>query len=77
MDIVKIIKDTRGRLSLSMLELSKYWGIPLPTLIKWHQGDRVPNSSAIRLIGILGMIEVMAPVCHAVLINECREKCNG
>lgn len=66
--IQQAIRATRDRLSLSMDDLSLYWGVPLPTLIKWHQGDRNPSAVVFRLIEVLGMVEMMAPDIHRAMV---------
>lgn len=52
------------RLGLSDQEASAHLGVPLPTYRKWKYGTREPSSVVVRLLDVLDMIEVMAPVLH-------------
>ena len=36
-------------------------GVPVFTLRKWLAGQRAPNASAVRLLGVLGALEALAP----------------
>lgn len=36
-------------------------GVPVFTLRKWLAGQRAPSASAVRLLGVLGALEALAP----------------
>lgn len=45
-------------------------GVPLFTFRKWKAGTRCPNSSALRLMDVLAILETFAPALHASMIPE-------
>jgi len=55
------------RLGLTEIKMAEYLGVPLPTYRKWVKGERNPNSSAVRLIELLELIEVFCPQLIDVL----------
>lgn len=58
------VATLRARLGLTLHDCAQYLGVPVTTLIKWENGTRSPGSAAVRLMDVLGMIEVMAPDIH-------------
>ena len=52
------------RLSLDEPRAAAYLGVPLYTFHKWVTGERTPNASVLRLVDVLGTIEVLAPALH-------------
>jgi len=65
-----ILKDTMGRLNLNRLSLSIYYGVPVTSITKWIDGSRKPSASMIKLINVMGMVEVMSPDIHEMLLNN-------
>lgn len=64
-------KQTLERLNLNDSRASIYLGVPVFTLRKWLKGERHPNSSAIRLLEILNLIEQEAPDLHNKILSKC------
>ena len=62
------IKDTITRLQLTDTQAAQYLGVPVTTLRNWTTGQRAPGAAVMRLLEILGTIEVMNPVLHAALM---------
>ena len=62
------IIETRERLAFSQAQMARYLGVPITTLRNWERDNRVPSASVIRLLDVLGTIEVMAPDIHTALI---------
>ena len=65
-----ILKDTMRRLNLNRLSLSIYYGVPVTSITKWIDVSRKPSASMIKLIDVMGMIEVMSPDIHEMLLNN-------
>jgi hypothetical protein len=42
-------------------------GVPVYTLRKWIAGQRAPSAAAVRLLGVLGALEALAPALLEVL----------
>lgn len=49
---------------------AEYLGVPVFTFRKWLNGERTPNASALRLLEVLGMVEVLAPAIHASFLPQ-------
>jgi DNA-binding transcriptional regulator YiaG len=64
------LKEMSERLNLTDKQMAKYIGVPLNTYLKWVKGEREPNTSAIRLIEVLEMIELFCPNLTKILINQ-------
>jgi predicted transcriptional regulator len=62
------LKSIKARLNLSDNGLADYLGVTVHAVRKWCAGTRAPESSALRLIDVLALVETMAPDLHAVLI---------
>ena len=67
-NIPDTIKALRARHNLSELATAEYLGVTVHALRKWTNGTRAPESSALRLIEVLGMVEALAPALHAALL---------
>lgn len=61
---------TMERHQMSQPVMARYLGVPLNTLTNWLRGDRMPGAGSMRLIEVLGMIEVLAPEIHSRLIER-------
>lgn len=70
----ELIQETKDRLGLTFTELSEYWGVPVPTIVKWKNGSRYPSSATLRLIEVLQMIETLAPDIHRAMVPTKKEK---
>lgn len=64
------IAETLERLNLEETQGAEYLGVPLSTLRKWVNGTRTPSAATIRLLDVLGTIEVIAPAIHAQFIPQ-------
>jgi DNA-binding transcriptional regulator YiaG len=62
------IKQTMQRLKLDKTGMARYMGVPHGTVSGWIDGIREPSASAIRLLDVLGTLEVIAPAIHASFI---------
>ena len=62
------IKDTITRLCLTDTHAAHYLGVPVTTFRNWVTGQRAPGAAVMRLLEVLGTIEVMNPVLHAALM---------
>ena len=62
------LKSIKARLNLSDNGLADYLGVTVHAVRKWCAGTRAPESSALRLIDVLALVETMAPDVHAVLV---------
>ena len=66
------LKQWQADLHLSDVAMSAYLGVPVPTLTKWLNGTRAPDSATLRLFGILQRIGRAYPVLHGELMQEAR-----
>ena len=62
------IKALRARHNLSEAATADYLGVTVHALRKWANGTRAPESSALRLIEVLAMVEALAPGLHAAML---------
>lgn len=67
-NIPETIKALRARHNLSELATAEYLGVTVHALRKWANGTRAPESSALRLIEVLAMVEALAPGLHAAML---------
>ena len=56
-----------ARRGLSEARAADLLGVPVFTLRKWTAGQRAPSASAVRLLGVLGMLEALAPALLSAL----------
>jgi len=66
------LKQWQASLGLSDVAMAAYLGVPVPTLTKWLNGTRAPDSATLRLFGILQRIGRAYPVLHGELMQEAR-----
>jgi transcriptional regulator with XRE-family HTH domain len=66
------LKQWQADLGLSDVAMAAYLGVPVPTLTKWLNGTRTPDSATLRLFGILQRIGRTYPVLHGELMQEAR-----
>ncbi|CAB4146482.1 hypothetical protein UFOVP503_24 [uncultured Caudovirales phage] len=52
------------RLGFDDLRAAAYLGVPVHTFRKWLSGERNPNAAVLRLLDVLGTIEILAPALH-------------
>ena len=55
------LEQMLNRLNLTEEQGAEYLGVSIYTFKKWLTGQRKPNASAIRLVEVLQLIEVLAP----------------
>lgn len=67
---VEKIRALMARRKMGQNETAHYLGIPPGTLGNWMQGTKKPSASVVRLIEVLGMVEVFAPHVHDNLIPK-------
>ena len=67
-NIPDTIKALRARHNLSEAATADYLGVTVHALRKWANGTRAPESSALRLIEVLAMVEALAPGLHAAML---------
>jgi DNA-binding transcriptional regulator YiaG len=60
----------QARLSLPPAAMARYLGVPRPTWDKWERGEREPPAALWRLVEVLGLVEMLAPDLHNLLINR-------
>jgi DNA-binding transcriptional regulator YiaG len=64
------LKALKTRLGLSDQGLADYLGVSVHAARKWLNGTRQPESSAARLVEVLGIIEALAPNVHAAMVPQ-------
>lgn len=55
------------RLDLNEDEAAALFGVPVHTYRKWRNGTRSPNASAVRLLEVLTLVEIMNPELFVAL----------
>ena len=60
----------QDRLNLDDKGMADYLGVSVHTWIKWRNGTRIPGAGIVRLLDVLGMIEITVPELHEKLINH-------
>jgi hypothetical protein len=65
-----VFVDLCTRFDFDEPRAAEYLGVPVFTFRKWLNGERTPNASALRLLEVLGMVEVMAPAIHSSFLPE-------
>lgn len=58
------IEALMSRLGMNQAAMAKYLGVPQGTIGNWLGGTRKPNAVVVRLLDVLGMMEVMCPDVH-------------
>lgn len=58
------IEALMKRRGMNQAAMARYLGVPQGTIGNWLGGTRVPNKCVVRLLDVLGMIEVLAPAIH-------------
>ncbi len=59
-----------ARLNLTNKQAAAYLGVPLHTLRKWTTGERIPNSSALRLIDVMDTLQTLCPNVHDYFLKS-------
>ena len=67
-DAADRIRVTMHRLRLNQAQAARYLGVPQGTLCNWLKGTREPNTVVMRLLDVLGAVEVMAPNIHSAFL---------
>ena len=65
-----LLTALQTRLNLTEQGLADYLGIPRSTLRHWIAGTRQPGASALRLLRVMGAVEILAPDVHQHLLEE-------
>lgn len=58
------IEALMKRRGMNQAAMAKYLGVPQGTIGNWLGGTRKPNAVVVRLLDVLGMVEVLAPGIH-------------
>ena len=66
------LKQWQVNLGLSDVAMAAYLGVPVPTLTKWLNGTRAPDSATLRLFAILQRIGRAYPILQGELVQEAR-----
>lgn len=66
------LKQWRERLGLTQRQMSMYVGVTESVWRSWESGRRGPRGPSLRLLGVLQMVETMAPGVHESLISGAR-----
>lgn len=67
-EMTRRLAQARKRLKLSQSHMALYLGVSVVTYQSWEGGIREPSASVLRLLDVLGLVEVTAPELHAQLI---------
>ena len=62
------LREVAERHGMTHTQLARYLGVPQGTLNNWLRGVREPHTSALRLLEVYAMLEVLAPGIHASFI---------
>ena len=65
---IETLGGLSARHSLDKVQTAALMGVPVFTLRHWQAGTRTPTSSAVRLLGVLCLVETMAPDLLAALV---------
>ena len=52
-------------MGFTVAQCAQYLGVSIHAVIKYENGTRAPSRALVRLIGVLQVIELMAPDIHA------------
>lgn len=65
------LEGIMARHNMSREQLAKYLGVPPTTLNNWLNGSRTNmNAATMRLLYVLGVLEVLAPNIHEQFIER-------
>ena len=67
---IDTLRGLSARHSLDKVQTAALLGVPVFTLRHWQAGTRTPTSSAVRLLGVLCLVEILAPDLLAALVPE-------
>lgn len=62
--------DLQTRLGLNQTQMAFYLGVPAHTYRKWYSGERAPSAVVVRLLDVLGTVEVLNPALHDQLMPD-------
>jgi DNA-binding transcriptional regulator YiaG len=65
---IETLRGLIARNSLDKIQTAALLGVPVFTLRHWQAGTRTPTSSAVRLLGVLCLLETMHPDLLAALV---------
>ena len=65
---IETLRGLIARNSLDKVQTAALLGVPVFTLRHWQAGTRTPTSSAVRLLGVLCLLETMHPDLLAALV---------
>ncbi len=67
---LETLRGLAARHDLDKVQTAALMGVSVFTLRHWQAGTRTPTSSAVRLLGVLCLVETMAPDLLAALVPE-------
>ena len=67
---IDTLRGLAARHSLDKTQTAALMGVSVFTLRHWQAGTRTPTSSAVRLLGVLCLVETLAPDLLAALVPE-------
>jgi len=67
------LKALENRLGLSQDGAANYLGVTIHAYRKWRNGTRNPETSALRLLEVLGFLETLAPDIHSAVVGMTRK----
>lgn len=65
---IDTLRGLAARHSLDRHQTAALLGVPVFTLRHWQAGTRNPTASAVRLLGVLCLVETLAPDLLAALV---------
>ena len=65
---IETLRGLIARNSLDKVQTAALLGVPVFTLRHWQAGTRTPTSSAVRLLGVLCLVETLHPDLLAALV---------
>ena len=65
---IDTLRNLAARHSLDKTQTAALLGVSVFTLRHWQAGTRTPTASAVRLLGVLCLVETLAPDLLAALV---------
>jgi DNA-binding transcriptional regulator YiaG len=65
---LETLRGLAARHGLDKTQTAALLGVPVFTLRHWQAGTRTPAASAVRLLGVLCLVETMAPDLLTALV---------
>lgn len=67
---VDTLRGLAARHSLDKTQIAALMGVSVFTLRHWQAGTRTPTSSAVQLLDVLCLVEILAPDLLVALVPE-------